>query len=354
MSGSLVPQNMGAVSTAFAPVQGRKFADDLAGGVTSGFAVVSIRGKDWRIKYRGEEAVVQKDGENVRSIVAVLVKGNPNLSKIYYAKNYAAGDDQAPDCYSINGVMPEDDSKEKQNPVCATCRHNRFGSRITENGKKAKACSDNRRLAIVPLADMDNEVYGGPMLLRVPPASLADMAQFTKKMETLGYPYFSIAVRLGFADEAFPKLTFSAVRALDDAEAQKVLELRADDRVDYMLHQHRASDDAPVTPESNDGGVFEQGPQAAPPKALADQPKEAAPALTAAMNGLDETPAQEQVREEAAPAPNKVVKPGPRTAAAPVTKAAPPPAPPVETKTKATEVAEGDPLADILDGLLPD
>lgn len=353
MSGSsLIPTNMGGVSSIFAPHTQQKHADDLSGGVQSGFAVVSIRGKDWRVKHRGEETVVvNEDGEAARSLKAVIVKGNPNISKNYYDKSYSAGDDAAPNCYSINGVRPEPDSPNVQNPTCADCRWNKFGSRVTENGKKAKACADSRRLAVVPLGDMDNAVYGGAMMLRVPATSLGDMATFTKKMEALGFPYFAIGVRLGFADEAYPKLTFSAIRALTDDEARKVLEFRASDDVDYMLSQQREGVAPAQTQAEKVADAFEEGAQA-PVKALAGTKAETVvnldmdAALAAAEANIAKAEASTRVEAAKTPA---VAKPGPRTAA--TAKVA---EPKPETKIKAAAVEDNDPLASILDNLMPD
>jgi hypothetical protein len=352
MSGSLIPANMGAVSNVFAPVIGSKHADELAGGVQSGFAVVSIRGKDWRVKHRGEETVVvNEDGEAARSLKVVIVKGNPHISKIYYEKAFSAGDDAAPDCYSINGVRPEPDSPKMQNPTCADCRWNKFGSRVTENGKKAKACGDSRRLAVVPLGDMENAVYGGPMMLRVPATSLAEMATFTKKMEALGFPYFTIGVRLGFADEAYPKLTFSAIRALTDDEARKVLEYRQSDEVDYMLAQQR-EDTAPAQTQAEKvASAFEEGAQT-PPKALEQAKPEPVvnTALDAAVTAAETPAASEPVKAPAA------AKPGPRAAkpAEPKVEVAPAGADALPTSTKEKASAADESLDDILDNLMPD
>jgi hypothetical protein len=194
--------------------------DDLSHGAGGGFAVFSIRGSKWRIKHGGEEEpVVNADGEPVPSIEVALVKANPNLSKIYYAKAYEQGDASAPDCFSTDGVAPDAASTNRQSDTCAACPQNVWGSKISPAGKKTKACSDSRRVAVVPLGDLANERYNGPMLLRVPAASIADLSAYGKGMKAKGFPYQTIATRIGFdVNASYPKLTFKPIRALTDDE----------------------------------------------------------------------------------------------------------------------------------------
>lgn len=265
MSNITIPNKFGAVSTVFANAN---LGNDLAAGVVSGFGIISYRGKVWRTKYRGEERdLMREDGDGPRaSIEVVIVKSTAHLSKIFYENGYVEGSTAAPDCWSSNGVTPDANAPKKQHSACATCKQNAFGSRITPSGKAGKACSDSKRLAIVPLEDLDNEVYGGPMLLRVPAASLGDLATFGTKMQALGYPYNSIGVRISFdTKEAYPKFVFSAIRPLTDEEAQKVLAYQNDPRIARLLNE--SSDySAPAEEAPALDAVFEQppAPKAAP------------------------------------------------------------------------------------------
>lgn len=223
-------------------------SDDLISGASGGFAVVSIRGSKWRIKSGGEETVVTNDeGDPMPTLEVVMIKASPALSKIYYAKSYEEGDAEAPDCYSTDGVKPSADAPNKQSDSCATCPHAVWGSKITPAGKKAKACQDSRRIAVVPAGDVENELYGGPMLLRVPAASLADLATFGKQLKAKGYPYNTIATKLGFDPNAsYPKLTFKALRPLSEDELGTIAQHLQSDR----LHQVLADDEfaAPAAP----------------------------------------------------------------------------------------------------------
>lgn len=283
-----IPKSFGQVSAKFLAA---KMDNDLAAGVVSGFGIISYRGKVWRTKYRGEERdLMRADGDGPRSsIEVVVVKGAANLSKIFYEQGYVEGSTAAPDCWSSNGVTPDAACTKKQSNACASCKQNAFGSRITPAGKQGKACSDSKRLAIVPLEDIDNDVLGGPMLLRVPAASLGDLATFGTKMQGMGYPYNSIGIRIAFdTKEAYPKFVFSAIRPLTDEEAEKVLAYQSDPRVARILNESSEYAAEPTGPSLAD--VFEQPPQtAAKPvpahdpetgeiKAPKPAPKKAAPA----------------------------------------------------------------------------
>lgn len=256
---AMVPTNFGKLSPRFA---GQKVENELAAGVASGFGIISYRGKVWRIKHRGEERdVMRADGDGpAHSIEVVVVRSSTNISKIFYKDGYKEGATESPDCFSTNGLTPDAASKAKQANTCAGCPQNAWGSRITPAGKPGKACSDSKRATVVPLADLANEAYGGPMLLRIPAASLQDAATYATTLAQLGYPLEAVATRIAFdTKEAYPKFVFSAIRPLTDAEADQVLTLRNDPRVARILAES-GEDVAPAAPAITQQAVFEQPP----------------------------------------------------------------------------------------------
>jgi len=237
---------------------------ELSGGVLPSFAVLSIRGKAWRIGYKGQQQAMQKDGEPITSLQLVLLRSSPALSKIFYEKPYEEGSDQPPDCYSNDSIKPAQDASNKQAATCAECPMNVWGSKITPEGKKARACADNRRIAVVPAGNIANERFGGPMLLRVPPASLQDLASYSDMLEHDGWPYFAVATRVGFDIEAsYPKLTFRPAKELTPEEALLALELRNSDQT-YRVLGEVATREAP-----------KEAPKEAPREAPREAPKEA-------------------------------------------------------------------------------
>lgn len=197
-------------------------AADLTGGVSVGFPVLSIKGKVFHIKQGGEATLVtQPNSEDpATSLNVILLKANPHISKVYYENGYEEGADTKPTCYSNNGIAPEDDSEEKQSLKCATCPKNQWGSRITDNGKKGKACSDSRRVAVAPAGEPDNA-----MLLRVPAASLKPLMQYGKALSSRGVPYQAVITKLSFDHTvAHPLLKFAPAAALSEDIAETVFD----------------------------------------------------------------------------------------------------------------------------------
>ena len=201
-----------------------ELAGDLTDGVSSGYGILSIRGSKFRVKKGGEERpVLGPNGDPVGSLEVVLLKANKGVSKVYYVGTFEEGSHEAPDCSSINGVTPDANVPNPQAASCAGCPQNAWGSRMTDSGKKAKACSDSRRVAVVPANDIPNDIDEGALLLRIPPASLQDLVRYGRLMQQKGFAYNAIATRLGFdLETAYPKLTFKPIRALDEAERQQV------------------------------------------------------------------------------------------------------------------------------------
>ena len=253
--------------------------DELSSGIQSSFGLVGYKGKVWSIRYRGDETqLMRDDGDGPRgSIEVVVVKASSQISKIWYEQGYVEGSNAAPDCFSNNGVTPEPTSAKKQCDTCALCPMNQWGSRITPQGKQGKACADSKRLAVVPLQDLDNDVYGGPMLLRVPAASLNDVAMFGQKMQQMGYPYFSIGTRIAFDPaESFPKFVFGAIRTLSDAEAAKIIALRDGHQVQRILSESEFGAPAQQASTANVSSVFEQPPETQQVTTQVTQPEESA------------------------------------------------------------------------------
>lgn len=282
---ALVPGGLGALPAAFAD---EKIENELGAGISGSLGVIGYKGKTWSIKYSGDERLIMRpDGDGAaNSIEVVVIKAGSALSKIFYKNGYVEGSSAAPDCFSTNGVSPDPQSTEKQNAICATCPMNAWGSRTTDSGKPGKACSDSKRVVVVPASDIDNEQFGGPMLLRIPAASLKDLKAYGEVLAKVGYPPFAVSTRISFdPKEAYPKFVFSAVRALTNEEALKIKALRVDPRVDRILGEALENSDATPGGPSLDQ-VFEQPPtnpagNAAPKPSLRQAAKPAQEAQSA-------------------------------------------------------------------------
>ena len=217
-------------------------------------------------------------------------------SRVHHDRDDEEGDAEAPDCYSQDGITPSPDSLNKQSDKCATCPNAVWGSKITPAGKKAKACQDSRRIAVVPAGDVENELYGGPMLLRVPAASLADLATFGKQLKAKGYPYNTIATKLGFDPNAsYPKLTFKALRPLSEEELETIAGHLQSDRLHQVLADDEFAAPAPAAapaPKKEEAKTVdvdfeEPAPAPKPAKKAAAKKAEAKPEPKEEASSLD-------------------------------------------------------------------
>jgi hypothetical protein len=117
------------------------------------------------------------------------------------------------------------------------------------------------------------------MLLRVPAASLKDIQAYGQKLGAAGYPYYAVATRISFdPKEAYPKFVFTPIRPLSDAEAAKIVALRDDPRVGYILNESAENaapapaevptiqfeQPAPVTPKVTEAPKVEPKPEVKP------------------------------------------------------------------------------------------
>ena len=202
-------------------------------GLSAGFAIIGYKGRNWRIKHRGSEVVVSATDAQGRQqpsawLDVVIVGISPAISKQYYAKRFTEGDDAAPDCFSTDGIQPDASSTAKQSAACSMCPQNIWGSRVNDNGNKIKACQDTRRIAVVPLGDIENASFGGPMMLRVPPMSLTNLADYARNLQRLGAQPYMVGTTLSFDQSvAYPLIQFAAMGWLEPeqfAAAQRTME----------------------------------------------------------------------------------------------------------------------------------
>jgi hypothetical protein len=290
----------GQISTKFAGMDA-SINNEASAGIEMGFPILGFKGKVWTERYRGEDKTLMRDdGDGPRnSVEVVVIKVSAAKSKIFYKDGYKEGSTEAPDCFSTNGVTPDPQSKAKQHDVCATCPMNQWGSRTTTAGKKGKACSDAKRAAIAPLHDIKNEARGGPLLLRVPAASLQGLAGYVDQLKSMGFPYCAVGTRISFdAAEAYPKFVFGAIRPLTDAEADAVIELRDSRQVERIL-----AEDMPVAPPQ------QQQITAPTPQTFFEQPPPTASAPQPAHGFVQATIPASAVQPQPAPVTREVTSP---------------------------------------------
>jgi hypothetical protein len=311
--------------------------NNLGGGITGGaeFPRISIKASRFRIVDGGTETVLDTPKLDV-----VIIGANSRLSKSWYETAWTNdGESSAPNCYSLDGVSPHPDSDKPQNDLCASCPQNAWGSRVTQQGTKVKACSDTKRLAVVSADAVDGSMY----LLTVTPAALKGLNQYNKELSMRGIPPEIVRTSITFDPSAsYPKLSFGFggfiepdVQILVDGLFGK--DIVADITGDGGLIQNAATPaalPAPVTP------VAAAAPIATEP-VLAVVPDTPAPTETAAVAGFGGGTVAAAPVEDAAPAPSLGGFGAAATPVAPPVEAMPEPAPaPVVDSATATLAAE--------------
>lgn len=225
----IIPFEKGNIPARFAQM----FPVEKLGTVSGGFPIISIKGKIFTRNAGDESEVIKRPGEDdpASSINVVILKQNPADSKVYYKGNYTEGSDEKPLCYSNNGISPEADSVEPQANKCSVCPHNQWGSRITDNGGKGKACADSRRIAVAALG-----LINDPMLMRVPAASLKALGLYGDSLAKRQVPYQLAVTKIGFDySVAHPALTFKAEGLVDEATADQIVSVLDETVIDRIL-----------------------------------------------------------------------------------------------------------------------
>lgn len=285
---NLVPLNKNQLPAHLRSTKARETAGELAAGVTAGFPIISYRGKVWRVRKGGTEVdFLDRRGNAVPSIDVVFVKANKNLSKTYYKGKWQEGDNSSPDCWSSDGIKPDAAVQNKQHHVCATCPRNQWGSRITEQGKKGRECSDVRRMAVVfadELAKKGKDAH--TFLMRIPPASLNPLKDYAEKvLAPADVDYWKVATQVGFdAGASHPKLTFRVATDEDDRprfvteeELEAIEALRDSPEVEHILSEEPDYASAGTTGESEAAGAASAPAEAAPAPAKAPKPPKPRP-----------------------------------------------------------------------------
>lgn len=289
---SLVPADLASAMTMFADIN-----KDVISAPS--FPVLSIKGKVFTMNRDGIKKIITKpsadgDDDEVAQAVGVVVLRINMKAKTFYLKKFSNSDSEGarPDCYSYDGEKPSPNAANPQAAKCALCAHNQWGSRVGDGDKeesKGKACADNARLAVATPDKLDD-----PMLLRVPPASLKNLRELVKELNTRKVMYNIVATRVGFeAAEASPKLTFKAVGLLPASVYPLLKEMYENDVVRAIVGADDLGSDN-ATPHADVGGDTHVEAAA---KVIE---KAKAPAVTAAMDNLYGEP-------EAEPAPAKAV-----------------------------------------------
>lgn len=297
---NLIEQGMPDYLTQYVP-EGASLDDFMIEGALP-IATLSIDMKRFTARYRKNTQVFKDhEGRNMQTFDCVILEANKNLTKTYYGADFNRDNPNTkPICTSLDSLEPDPNVLEKQFDNCVQCPKNKFGS-----GKmgKGKACQDNKRIAVVPMGDIPNVAWGGPMLLRLPPTSLAP---YTLYIESLGrrtpptMPYLLIT-RLSFDPDAQLRLLFERVRWVTQEEAEQVKQHLGTPQLERVLYiSGSGGGGGALNRQEADSEAPPHGATSVPPTVQAQPPTQDQANRAAAARAAQEALAVEAELEEAA------------------------------------------------------
>lgn len=268
---------------------------------------ISTRASRFRLVDSGVETVVGI------TLDVVIVRVNPSTSKTYFDKAYDPDNkDQAPRCSSDDGKRPDARIADPIHDNCATCPKNVVGSKVTDAGKKLKACTDHRDIAVVAAAD-PGKVYA----LSVPVSGMTGLREYFKHLSNYGAIPEEVVTVLGFDDkESYPKLTFALKSFLAEKHIANIERIAESDEAKVATRELTGPDALALpageaAPAQKPAGLVTGKPE--PEEALCAVPEEAAPE---AQGESDNISWGEPSEEEEAPEPKAKPKPKAKPAAA--------------------------------------
>jgi len=244
------------------------------GAVSTGPSIkrISIKGSVFRMVVEGKE--VAKNEE--RSMNVVIVGAAQHNSRTFYEATFSEGQGaKMPDCFSDNGIGPNPKSTAPQAATCKDCPQNVDGSHPSGKGR---ACRFSRRLAVL----LENDQHGDIFQLTLPAQSIfgkgvdgkLPLEAYVRLLGTNNVSVTSVVTEMRFdTSSATPKLTFKAVRYLEEDEFANALAKGKTAEAKTAIGQ---------TPAAIDGAVAIEAPK---PKA-----KIADPVLNAVETEVEVTP----------------------------------------------------------------
>lgn len=259
------------------------------GGIKAGgFPRISIGGSKFHL-IDGDDKILLTDPNNpdlpAMQLEVVVVGFNPGVSKTYYKGTWTEGDAGEPDCSSDDGITPDPHVAAPQCTNCASCPQNAWGSKISEQGKEIKACSDNKRLVILPVNDLDESKA---IALTITPASLKPWAEFVRALDGKGVEISTCVTKVQFDPAAkFPRLQFKFGRYLTPEELAIARERESGDDVRLIASPRKSAPQAPRAVPQSAKPAAAPAPAPAPSAPVAPPPPPpppvaAAPATTSA------------------------------------------------------------------------
>ena len=233
---------------------------------------ISIENNVFTMLVGGKAVAVNED----RAMNIIVVRAADANARTYYGGQYEKGTKSRPVCWSDDSQKPHTNVKQPQHGTCAGCPQDIKGSGQGES----KACRYSRRLAVLLASDIDGDIYAmninASSLFAQGEGRKMGLQQYARFLGGHGIEVNAVVTEMRFDTSANMKLTFSAVRPLEEHEWEKVLAKMDDpsaiDAVTMTIADIDGTPEtaAPAAPVQQP--VFVQ-PKAAPVAAPAAKPK---------------------------------------------------------------------------------
>ncbi len=197
-----------------------------------------------RITLRDASFILKKDGNEIKvglakPIQVVILGIDPpeakRTAKQFYAGGWSEDSADAPDCYSNDGVAPDQSIAEPQCGNCAACPKNAWGSGHDADGNpsKGKACSDRKNLLVVLGGKhIDHDIFR----LSVPPTSLKSLSTFGRELVRYNVNMHKIVTQISVDEDNSKAMVFSYAGFLTEPEANRMEARAVGAEVQEMIH----------------------------------------------------------------------------------------------------------------------
>jgi hypothetical protein len=215
---NIIPFNGGALPSYMSATSA--VSNNLIDGLGASVPRISLKGSRFSQVVGGNTVNVSMTG----TLDVIVVGATAGVSRLFYSGAYdpSSQTNEAPDCYSVDGVTPSINAKARQAASCASCYQNQKGSRIVGT-TMSRACSFTKRLAVLVVGDPDNSVYQLDLKsLSIfgngqPQQNLFTLSEYVKMLQSRHVAVENVITRLSFdLQSSVPKLYFSPVGYIDE------------------------------------------------------------------------------------------------------------------------------------------
>lgn len=150
------------------------------------------------------------------AIVIASVHANMYYGGKKFSSEPEAGSNNAPVCYAYSAdgkeMVPHPSVANPQSSNCDECKHNQWGS-STSGSKKGKACSNVRKLALIPgSANLDAVEDAEIATLKVSVTSVAEWSSYLIKLsKSIRRPAFSVITRISTVPDMKSQFKFKFI-----------------------------------------------------------------------------------------------------------------------------------------------